>query len=163
MPEPRILELEKELKKCRSYMTRYLTASYGFSHTGDNKYLQEPIKLNATIDNSNGYLEEAENGAVKIKEGVHHINVKGCFVANHTINNHASFNLYIRKNGNIVSRIYVDSDYTNTSGNLVIFADYIEVEEGDNIQLYFACDNENGNIFGRDDAIITQMTVQVVD
>lgn len=151
------------LKLISSNMTRYLNASYNFSHTGSSQYLQEPIKLNKTIDNSNGYLEEGDNGAVIIKAGVHHVNAKGCFAANHNINNHAAFNLYIRKNGNTISRIYVDSDYANTSESLVVFSDYIEVKEGDKIQLYFACDNENGSIFGRDDSIITQMSVQVVD
>lgn len=163
MSEPKVLELETELKKSRSYMTRYLTEDWSFNHTGSNQYLKEPIKFDATIDDSNDYLESGDNGAVVIKEGVNHVNVKASARMQHTINNHTSKHLYIRKNGETVADLAEDADYKNTWNALTIFKDYIPVKEGDKIQIFIACDNETGSCSGNANYPFTQMSVKVAD
>lgn len=67
--------------------------------------------------------------------------------------------LYIRKNGNISSTqiMYMQTTQPYT---MAIFKDYIEVEEGDLIQLYVAMDNANFKTAGNTD---NQLTVEVVD
>lgn len=146
-----------------SNIIRYLSANWEYYHTGSEQYLQEPVKLDKVINNGNGYLEAGDNYSVIIKSGVHHIDVKGIISISHTINEHAGIFLYIRKNGNIISKTNEDADYKNTTNSISIFADYMEVTEGDKIQLYFACDNERGTINGNNSEINAQMSVRVVD
>lgn len=134
-----------------------------YSHTGSNQYLQEPVKLDNVIDNGNGYLESESDYSIQIGAGVHHVNVKGSIRLSHEEINHASLHAYIRKNNITVSNLYEDADYLNTYNAITIFRDCLDVEEGDKIQLYFACDNETGTITGKNDYPITQLSVQVID
>ena len=161
--EDEFTNVREEMNKSRSYLTRYLSSNTNYNHTGDNKYLQEPIKLDNVIDNSNGYLETGEDNSILIKAGVHHVNVKSSIQIGHDINEHAAVYVYIRKNGTIVSQLSEDADYKNTANSMTVFRDYLEVTEGDKIQTYFACDNETGSIKGNAGFPITQMSVQVVD
>lgn len=170
MSDPKILELEKAIIKSRSYLTRYLSSNTSYNHTGNNIYLQEPIKLDNIINNSNEYLEalsdQTGNNAwgIKIKKGVKHINIKA--IAHITSDNDvASLYSYIRKNGNTVAQSNTFSNLKQNAMILFLYRDYLEVAEGDIIQLFFAADNSSGTIQGSvgTNAPTTQLSVQVVD
>lgn len=163
MSEPKLLELEKEIKKSRSYMTRYLNGNASYSHRGDNIYLQEPVNLQNTINNSNGYLSSENNGAIKINSGVKHINVKATLAITHNIYDDSTAYLYIRKNGTIVAQLQGNIHGKTVTESMTCFINYLEVAEGDLIQLYIACDNEEGFIIGNSGFPITQLSVEIVD
>lgn len=165
MEDPKILKLEKEIKKSRSNMTRYRSSNYNYNHTGSNIYLQEPIQLDNVIDNSNGYLEAGDNYSIKVKAGVHHINIKASIMISSNQGSLNYFYIYIRKNGENVSVCSTTTNILNSVITLSIFRDYLEVEEGDTIQFYFAADNTAGGIEGSMGLNVpkTQMSIQVVD
>lgn len=161
MSEPKVLELEnriKELEKRKTNMTIYTTAEQSYSHTGDNKYLQEPLRFQGSRGNSNDKLTFEKNG-IKIGAGINHINVKGIVTFMHSESDGRAVYLYIRKNGTVISTqiMYMQ---TTQPYSISIFKDYIEVEEGDLIQLYVAMDNANFKTSG---SIDNQLTVEVVD
>ena len=161
MSEPKVLELEnriKELEKRKTNMTVYTTAEQSYSHTGSNIYLQEPLRFQASRGNPGDKLTFETNG-IKIGAGINHINVKGIVTFTHSESDGRPVYLYIRKNGNISSTqiMYMQTTQPYT---MAIFKDYIEVQEGDLIQLYVAMDNANFKTAGNID---NQLTVEVVD
>lgn len=158
MSEPKILELEKEIEKNRVNMTIYTNAEQSYSHTGENKYLQEPLKFQASRGNPNDKFTFEKNG-IKIGKGINHINVKGIVTFIHSESDGRPVYLYIRKNGSISSTqiMYMQ---TTQPYCMSIFKDYIEVKEGDLIQLYVAIDNANFKTSGSTD---NQLTVEIVD
>nr|DAY69926.1 MAG TPA: hypothetical protein [Caudoviricetes sp.] len=158
MSEPKILELEKEIEKNRVNMTIYTNAEQSYSHTGENKYLQEPLRFQASRGNPNDKFTFEKNG-IKIGKGINHINVKGIVTFIHSESDGRPVYLYIRKNGSISSTqiMYMQ---TTQPYCMSIFKDYIEVKEGDLIQLYVAIDNANFKTSGSTD---NQLTVEIVD
>lgn len=161
MSEPLILTLKRkveELEKRKTNMIIYTTSEQSYSHTGNNIYLQEPLRFQGSRGNSGDKLTFETNG-IKIGAGINHINVKGIVTFIHSESDGRPVYLYIRKNGNISSTqiMYMQ---TTQSYTMAIFKDYIEVEEGDLIQLYVAMDNANFKTAGNTD---NQLTVEVVD
>lgn len=161
MSEPEIFKLKKkveELEKGKTNMTIYTTSEQSYSHTGGNIYLQEPLRFQASRGNPSDKLTFETNG-IKIGAGINHINVKGIITFTHSGSDGRPVYLYIRKNGVIVSTqvMYMQ---TTQPYSITIFKDYIEVEEGDLIQLYVAMDNSNFRTSGSTD---NQLTVEVVD
>lgn len=161
MSEPEIFKLKKkveELEKGKTNMTIYTTSEQSYSHTGGNIYLQEPLRFQASRGNPSDKLTFETNG-IKIGAGINHINVKGIITFTHSESDGRTVYLYIRKNGVIVSTqvMYMQ---TTQPYSITIFKDYIEVEEGDLIQLYVAMDNSNFKTSGSTD---NQLTVEVVD
>lgn len=161
MSEPEIFKLKKkveELEKGKTNMTIYTTSEQSYSHTGGNIYLQEPLRFQASRGNPSDKLTFETNG-IKIGAGINHINVKGIITFTHSESDGRAVYLYIRKNGVIVSTqvMYMQ---TTQPYSITIFKDYIEVEEGDLIQLYVAMDNSNFKTSGSTD---NQLTVEVVD
>ena len=161
MSEPLILTLKKkieELEKIKTNMTIYTTSEQSYSHTGGNIYLQEPLRFQASRGNTSDKLTFETNG-IKIGAGINHINVKGIITFTHSESDGRPVYLYIRKNGVIVSTqvMYMQ---TTQPYSITIFKDYIEVEEGDLIQLYVAMDNSSFKTSGSTD---NQLTVEVVD
>lgn len=139
-------------------MIIYTTSEQSYSHTGNNIYLQEPLRFQGSRGNSGDKLTFETNG-IKIGAGINHINVKGIVTFIHSESDGRPVYLYIRKNGNISSTqiMYMQTTQPYT---MAIFKDYIEVEEGDLIQLYVAMDNANFKTAGNTD---NQLTVEVVD
>lgn len=158
MEDPKILKLEKEIKKMQTNMSIYTTSEQSYSHTGGNIYLQEPLRFQASRGNPADNLTFEQNG-IKIGAGINHINVKGIITFIHSESDGRPVYLYIRKNGAIVSTqiMYMQ---TTQPYSITIFKDYIEVEEGDLIQLYVAMDNAN---FKTEKSADNQLTVEVVD
>lgn len=161
MSEPLILTLKRkveELEKRKTNMIIYTTSEQSYSHTGNNIYLQEPLRFQGSRGNSGDKLTFEQNG-IKIGAGINHINVKGIVTFIHSESDGRPVYLYIRKNGNISSTqiMYMQTTQPYT---MAIFKDYIEVEEGDLIQLYVAMDNSNFETSGSTD---NQLTVEVVD
>lgn len=161
MSEPLILTLKRkveELEKRKTNMIIYTTSEQSYSHTGNNIYLQEPLRFQGSRGNSGDKLTFETNG-IKIGAGINHINVKGIVTFIHSESDGRPMYLYIRKNGNISSTqiMYMQTTQPYT---MAIFKDYIEVEEGDLIQLYVAMDNANFKTAGNTD---NQLTVEVVD
>ena len=115
MSEPKVLELEnriKELEKRKTNMTVYTTAEQSYSHTGDNKYLQEPLRFQGSRGNSNDKLTFEKNG-IKIGAGINHINVKGIVIFMHSLFVHkkkwnSNFNTnYVHANNSTIFYIYI--------------------------------------------------------
>lgn len=161
MSEPEIFKLKKkveELEKGKTNMTIYTTSEQSYSHTGGNIYLQEPLRFQASRGNPSDKLTFETNG-IKIGAGINHINVKGIITFTHSESDGRTVYLYIRKNGVIVSTQVMYMQTTQLY-SITIFKDYIEVEEGDLIQLYVAMDNSNFKTSGSTD---NQLTVEVVD
>ena len=161
MSEPLILTLKRkveELEKRKTNMIIYTTSEQSYSHTGNNIYLQEPLRFQGSRGNPSDKLTFETNG-IKIGAGINHINVKGIITFTHSESDGRLVYLYIRKNGVIVSTqvMYMQ---TTQPYSITIFKDYIEVEEGDLIQLYVAMDNSNFKTSGSTD---NQLTVEVVD
>jgi hypothetical protein len=161
MSESKILELEKRIKaleKGKTNMTIYTTAEQSYNHTGANIYLQEPLRFQGSRGNPSDKLTFETNG-IKIGAGINHINVKGIVTFTHTESDGRPVYLYIRKNGSIISTqiMYMQTTQPYT---IAIFKDYIEVQEGDLIQLYVAMDNAN---FKTEKSADNQLTVEVVD
>nr|DAZ10859.1 MAG TPA: hypothetical protein [Caudoviricetes sp.] len=161
MSEPLILTLKRkveELEKRKTNMIIYTTSEQSYSHTGNNIYLQEPLRFQGSRGNPSDKLTFETNG-IKIGAGINHINVKGIITFTHSESDGRPVYLYIRKNGVIVSTqvMYMQ---TTQPYSITIFKDYIEVEEGDLIQLYMAMDNSNFKTSGSTD---NQLTVEVVD
>ena len=161
MSEPEIFKLKKkveELEKGKTNMIIYTTSEQSYSHTGNNIYLQEPLRFQGSRGNPGDKLTFETNG-IKIGAGINHINVKGIVTFIHSESDGRPVYLYIRKNGNISSTqiMYMQ---TTQPYSITIFKDYIEVEEGDLIQLYVAMDNSNFKTSGSTD---NQLTVEVVD
>ena len=146
------------LEKRKTNMIIYTTSEQSYSHTGNNIYLQEPLRFQGSRGNSGDKLTFETNG-IKIGAGINHINVKGIVTFIHSESDGRPVYLYIRKNGNISSTqiMYMQTTQPYT---MAIFKDYIEVEEGDLIQLYVAMDNANFKTAGNTD---NQLTVEVVD
>lgn len=161
MSEPLILTLKRkveELEKRKTNMIIYTTSEQSYSHTGNNIYLQEPLRFQGSRGNPGDKLTFETNG-IKIGAGINHINVKGIVTFIHSESDGRPVYLYIRKNGNISSTqiMYMQ---TTQPYSITIFKDYIEVKEGDLIQLYVAMDNANFKTAGSTD---NQLTVEVVD
>lgn len=161
MSEPEIFKLKKkveELEKGKTNMTIYTTSEQSYIHTGGNIYLQEPLRFQGSRGNPGDKLTFETNG-IKIGAGINHINVKGIVTFIHSESDERPVYLYIRKNGNISSTqiMYMQ---TTQPYSITIFKDYIEVKEGDLIQLYVAMDNSNFKTSGSTD---NQLTVEVVD
>ena len=156
MSEPLILTLKRkveELEKRKTNMIIYTTSEQSYSHTGNNIYLQEPLRFQGSRGNSGDKLTFETNG-IKIGAGINHINVKGIVTFIHSESDGRPVYLYIRKNGNISSTqiMYMQTTQPYT---MAIFKDYIEVEEGDLIQLYVAMDNANFKTAGNTDNQLT--------
>lgn len=156
--KPKILELEEKIKLMQTNMTIYTTAEQSYSHTGDNIYLQEPLRFQASRGNPSDKLTFEQNG-IKIGAGINHINVKGIVTFVHSESDGRPVYLYIRKNGSIVSTQIMHMATMNPY-TISIHRDYINVAEGDLIQLYVAMDNAN---FKTDKDTDNQLTVEVVD
>lgn len=161
MSEPLILTLKRkveELEKRKTNMIIYTTSEQSYSHTGNNIYLQELLRFQGSRGNPGDKLTFETNG-IKIGAGINHINVKGIVTFIHSESDGRTVYLYIRKNGNISSTqiMYMQ---TTQPYSITIFKDYIEVKEGDLIQLYVAMDNANFKTAGNTD---NQLTVEVVD
>lgn len=156
--KPKVLELEDKIKLMQTNMTIYTTAEQSYSHTGGNIYLQEPLRFQASRGNPSDKLTFETNG-IKIESGIKHVNVKGIVTFMHSESDGRPVYLYIRKNGAIVSTqvMYMQ---TTQPYSVSIYKDYIDVKEGDLIQLYVAMDNANFKTSGSAD---NQLTVEVVD
>lgn len=154
----KVADRVEKLEKRKTNMTIYTNAEQSYSHTGENKYLQEPLRFQASRGNPNDKLTFEKNG-IKIGKGINHINVKGIVTFIHSESDGRPVYLYIRKNGNISSTqiMYMQ---TTQPYCMSIFKDYIEVKEGDLIQLYVAMDNAN---FKTNRDTDNQLTVEVVD
>lgn len=163
MSEPRILELEKELnseiEKARTNMSIYTTSEQQYSHTGNNIYLQEPLRFQGSRGKTNDKLT-FENNGIKIGAGINHINIKASVGIAHSENDGRAVFLYVRKNGVTFSTYINRMREANQTYHMTVYVDYMSVEEGDLIQLYVAMDNSN---FKTDGGTTNQMTVQVVD
>lgn len=162
MSEPKILELEKEIEKNRVNMTIYTNAEQSYSHTGENKYLQEPLRFQASRGNPNDKFTFEKNG-IKIGKGINHINVKGTVSVLHKESDGRNAFIYIRKNGIKMTEIQHRLQNMNEAYNMFTFYNYMEVKEGDLIQLYIALDNANFTIKGLSKISATQLSVEVVD
>jgi hypothetical protein len=161
MSEPLILTLKRkveELEKRKTNMIIYTTSEQSYSHTGNNIYLQEPLRFQGSRGNPGDKLTFETNG-IKIGAGINHINVKGIVTFTHKESDGRPVYLYIRKNGSIVSTQIMHMATMNPY-TISIHRDYINVAEGDLIQLYVAMDNANFKTYKDTD---NQLTVEVVD
>lgn len=158
----------KDIRKFIEYniiganMTLYTNVETSYSHTGSSVYLQEPVKFQASRDNSRGMLTTEKNG-IKIGKGIHHINVKGIITALHSESDGRELFIYIRKNDKIFSENAQYMSASQKRNTVDTFINYLEVEEGDLVQLYVAMDNANFKIEGVNYAAMTQLSVEVVD
>nr|DAJ93301.1 MAG TPA: hypothetical protein [Caudoviricetes sp.] len=162
MSEPLILTLKKELEKIKTNMTIETNADRNYSHTGGNQYLQEPIQFQISRGNANEKLTFVTNG-IKIGAGINHINVKGTVSVLHKESDGRNAFIYIRKNGTKMTEIQHRLQNMNEAYNMSTFYNYMEVKEGDLIQLYIALDNANFTIKGLNKISATQLYVEVVD
>ena len=143
-------------------MTLYTNVETSYSHTAGSMYLQEPVKFQAVRDDSRGMLTSEKNG-IKIGKGIHHVNVRGIITALHSENDGRELFIYIRKNNKIYSENIQYMPNSQKRNTVDTFINYLEVAEGDLIQLYVAMDNANFKIEGVNYAAITQLSVEVVD
>lgn len=165
MSDPEIFKLKKkveELEKGKTNMTIETNADRNYSHTGGNQYLQEPIQFQISRGNANEKLTLATNG-IKIGAGINHINVKGTVSVLHKESDGRNAFIYIRKNGTKMTEVQHRLQNMNEAYNMFTFYNYMEVKEGDLIQLYIALDNANFTIKGINKISETQLSVEVVD
>lgn len=163
MSEPKILELEKRIDKMQTNMTLYNKSSHIYNHTGGNVNLEEPIVFDYSSGNPDKLLSK-QNYGIKIGVGVQHINIKAnALVRLDKQNQSTDVYITIRKNGikyaegNFFQQGYEPHTYS-------IFRNYIEVKEGDFIELWVVGSNADINILdGEEDNRQTQLTVEVVD
>ncbi len=163
MSEPEILKLKKELEKRKANMTIFNAETHTYNHTGGNAYLEEPLVLSKCYDNSNGYLEYITNG-IKIGAGVKHINVKANALVRLAQNNQSTdIYITIRKN----EEKFAESNFFQQGlgpGSYSLYSEYMEVQEGDIIQLFLAGSNADINVLdGGGSLRQTQLTVEVAD
>lgn len=143
-------------------MTIETNADKSYSHVGGSQYLQEPIQFQKSRGNPNDMLTFEQNG-IKIGAGINHINVKGTASMFHKESEGRNVFIYIRKNGTIMTQAQHRMQNMNEVYDIVTFYDYMEVKEGDLIQLYIALDNANFTIKGLNKISATQLSVEVVD
>lgn len=163
MSEPKILEIEKRIDKMKTNMTLYNKNSYTYNHTGGNVNLEEPIVFDYSSGNPNELLSK-QNYGIKIGAGINHINVK----ANALIRlgqSNQSIDVYvtIRKNGEKLSEgNFFQNGFAPFTYS--IYKEYLEVKEGDLIELWLAGSNADINVLdGGENLRQTQLTVEVVD
>lgn len=157
MAKPKILELKEIIKKMQTNMTLYENKEISYSHTGDNKYLKEPIRFSQSRGNGEGLT--FQNNAIRIGAGIKHINIKGIANLKHSETDGRSGYIYIFLNSNQICGNCTEMKNMNPY-IIMTYKDYVEVKEGDLVQLYVAIDNSNFKTVGNVD---TQLTVQVVD
>ena len=163
MSEPRILELEKELKKMKANMTLFQQASHTYNHTGSNANLEEPMVFDYSAGNPRDFFSK-ENWQIKIGPGVHHINVKGNAVIRLGEGNQsADIYVTIRKN----EEKYAEANFFQSGvgpWSYHLYSEYMEVKEGDLIGLWLAGSNVDINVLdGGGNLRQTQLSVEVVD
>lgn len=162
MSEPKILDLEKEIRKIKANMTIYYGTNHVYNHTGDNVNLEEPILLDQHYGNGGDYLTYYNQG-IRIGKNVNHVNIKANALIRLNQNNQST-DIYvsIRKNG---QKLTEGNFYQSGFGPFTyhIFANYIEVVEGDVIQLYIAGTNADINIMNDSTNKQTQLAVEVAD
>lgn len=160
--KPKVLELEDKIKLMQTNMTIFYGTNHVYNHTGGNANLEEPIILDQYYGNHGDYLTYENNG-IKIGTGIKHINIMANAVIRLNDSNQAG-DVYvtIRKNGQkIAETSFFNNGYVPFTHSL--FANYIEVKEGDLIQLYLAGANIDINVLNDSTDKQTQLTVEVVD
>lgn len=157
MSKPKILELEEIIKKMQTNMALYENKEISYSHTGDNRYLKEPIRFSQSRGNGAGLT--FKNNAIEIGAGIKHINIKGIANLKHSESDGRIGFLYIFLNGAQICGNCTEMKNMNPY-IITTYKDYVEVKEGDLVQLYVAIDNANFKTVGNTE---TQLTVQVVD
>lgn len=160
--KPKVLELEDKIKLMQTNMTIFYGTNHVYNHTGGNANLEEPILLDQYYGNHGDYLTYENNG-IKIGPGIKHINILANAVARLDNSGQAGDTyVTIRKNGQkIAESSFFNNGFAPFTHNL--FANYIEVKEGDLIQLYIAGSNIDINIVNDSTNKQTQLYVQVVD
>lgn len=160
---PKILNLEKEIKKHRTNMTLFNKSSHTYNHTGSNANLEEPIVFDYSSGNPRDLLSK-QNWGIKIGAEVRHINVKAnALIRLGQSNQSTDIYVTIRKNGEKLSEGYF---YQSGQGPWTyhIYSEYLEVKEGDLIELWLAGSNADINVLdGGENLRQTQLTVEVVD
>lgn len=163
MSEPKILELKKQIEKMKANMTLYHKSSHTYNHTGSNANLEEPIVFDFNVDNSHGLLFK-QNYGIKIGKGVNHINVKANALVRLALANQSTdIYITIRKNAEKMSE---GNFFQSGQGPWTyhIYSEYLEVQEGDLIELWLAGSNADINILdGGEYLRQTQLTVEVLD
>ena len=162
MAEPQVLELENEIKKRHTILTAYNSEDHTYNHTGSNRDLVEPILLGSFEGSENEHLTYENNG-IKIGKGVNHVNIKATAIIR-LANNDQRGDIYVsmRKNGNNIGESnFYHQGYAPYSYSL--FRNYLEVKEGDIIQLYIQGADMDINILDNPDIRKTQLSVEVAD
>lgn len=149
-------------KLATTNMTIETTADKAYSHTGGSQYLQEAIQFQKSRGNANEILTFEQNG-IKIGPGIKHIDVKGSASMFHKEADGRNVFIYIRKNKAMMTQAQHRMQNMDEVYDVVTFYDYMEVKEGDLIQLYIAIDNANFTVKGLNGVGVTQLSVKVVD
>lgn len=151
------------LKLLSTNMTLYNKSSHTYNHTGGNANLEEPIVFDYSSGNPNELLFK-QNWGIKIGAGINHINVKANVLIRLGQNNQSTdIFVTIRKNGEKLSE---GNFFQSGLGPWTyhIYSEYLEVQEGDLIELWLAGSNADINVLdGGEDIRQTQLTVEVVD
>ncbi|MFR7544530.1 MAG: hypothetical protein ACLUWN_01080 [Clostridia bacterium] len=160
MSEPLILVLKKEIEKRKANMTTYYGKSQIYNHLSSN--IEERVWMNKYEDNGIGYLSHGTDG-VLIEKNVKHINIKAnALVRLNNNDQNGDVFISIRKNGiSIAEGNFYQQGYAPYTYS--IFRNYVEVKEGDLIQLYVAGQNMEINILDSENSRSTQLYVEVVD
>ena len=162
MSSPKILELEEKINKMQVNMTLYNKNSHTYNHTGSNANLEEPIVFDYSKRNY-GDLLSKQNYGIKIGAGVNHINVKAnALIRLDNSNQNTDVYITIRKNGNkLAEGNFFQTGFSPFTYH--IYSEYLEVQEGDLIELWLAGSNADINVLdGGEDIRQTQLTVEVV-
>lgn len=163
MSDPKILKLEKRINNMQVNMTLYNKYTHTYNHTGDNANLEEPIVFDYSSGNP-GNLLSKQNWGIKIGKGINHINVRAnALIRLDNSNQNTDVYVTIRKNGNK----FAEGNFYQTGFapfTYAIYNKYLEVKEGDLIELWLAGSNADINVLdGGEDIRQTQLTVEVVD
>lgn len=162
MSGPKILDLEKRINKMQVNMTLYNKNGHTYNHTGSNANLEEPIVFD--YSRGNGNLLSKQNYGIKIGAGINHVNVKAnALIRLDDSNQNTDVYITIRKNSNKLA----EGNFYQTGFapfTYAIYSEYLEVQEGDLIELWLAGSNADINVLdGGEDIRQTQLTVEVVD
>lgn len=151
------------LKLLSTNMTLYNKDSHTYNHTGGNANFEEPIVFDYSSGNPNELLSK-QNWGIKIGAGINHINVKAnALIRLGQSNQSTDIYVTIRKNGEKLS----EGNFFQTGFapfTYSIYKEYLEVKEGDLIELWLAGSNADINVLdGGENLRQTQLTVEVVD
>ena len=140
-------------------MTTYYGQSQVYPH--GSSYLEERIWMDKYVGDGKGYLTKGTDG-VLIGAGVNHVNIKAmATVRLNGANQVGDVMVSIRKNGTrLAIANFFQSGFSPFS--YAPFSNYVEVKEGDLIQLYIEGANDL-NVVDDPNFRYTQLYVEVVD